>query len=126
MINHELEDFLVDFSQNNDLNGCITCCGLRKRTSTNQECKVISMALLGVLNEIENYLHLYEERVEKVFEGRNTPIEFERIQNDVFTRFLGMITSQSINSTEDGLNAVSIFIEDWVNFEKEPLVHWKD
>ncbi len=116
----EVENFLVEFSKNDNIKSCITCC-VDINNSSNYECKVLSMALIGVLKEIEDYLGEYNEIAEKGY-GSNTSLERKKIHQSIFLDFLDVIKNGNLKTTNDRIKAVSIFVEGWLNFEKEPLV----
>jgi hypothetical protein len=119
--NEEVEHFLVEFSKNNKLKKCIKCCVDTNKSSLNYECKVLSMALMGVLKEIEDYLVLYDEIAEKGY-GSNTLLELKKIQENIFPDFLKIIEDENIKTTIDRIKAVSVFVDGWLNFEKDPIV----
>lgn len=79
------------------------------------------MALMGVLKEIEDYLVLYDEIAEKGY-GSNTLLELKKIQENIFPDFLKIIEDENIKTTIDRIKAVSVFVDGWLNFEKDPIV----
>lgn len=111
--------FLNEFGKKNDMKSRIEFCEANRKIG-NHEIRVLSTALLGILNEIKEYLNCYEEQIEKGF-GVKTSSEMKRIENEVFEGFYKIINGNEIKTPEKRLEVLSNFINSWIKFKKEKI-----